>query len=69
MPASTLYQREEDYPSRIDLGKSQYGGPFTVEEVEDVKTVFRLIPVVMYVAISCNSNWIQWTDFFTVHAL
>ncbi len=29
---------EEDVPSRIDLGKTKYGGPFTVEQVEDVKT-------------------------------
>ncbi len=31
----------EDKPySRIDLGKSKYGGPFTTEQVEDVKTFF-----------------------------
>ena len=34
---------EENTPSRLDLGKEQYGGPFTTEEVEDVKTFFRLI--------------------------
>ena len=33
---------EEDIPSRLDLGKSRYGGPFTTEQVEDVKTVFRV---------------------------
>ena len=33
---------EEDIPSRIDLGKSKYGGPFTTEQVEDVKTILRL---------------------------
>ena len=33
----------EDKPfSRIDLGKSKYGGPFTTEQVEDVKTFFRI---------------------------
>ena len=32
----------EDYlPSRIDFGKRKYGGPFTTEQVEDVKTLFR----------------------------
>ena len=41
---------EEDYPSRIDLGKDKYGGPFTVEEVEDVKTILRLIPFIMCVS-------------------
>ena len=36
---------EEDIPSRIDLGKSKYGGPFTTEQVEDVKTVLRLLVI------------------------
>ena len=29
---------EDELPSRIDFGKSKYGGPFTTEQVEDVKT-------------------------------
>ena len=34
----------ENYiPSRIDLGKAKYGGPFTYEQVEDVKAMFRLL--------------------------
>ena len=37
---SALTYWEEDYPSRLLMGKSKHGGPFTVEEVEDVKTVF-----------------------------
>ena len=37
---------EEECPSRIDLGKSKYGGPFTFEEVEDVKSVLKLIPLI-----------------------
>ena len=36
---------EEDIPSRMDLGKSKYGGPFTTEQVEDVKTVLRLMVI------------------------
>ena len=43
---SALTYWEEDIPSRIDLGMNKYGGPFTVEEVEDVKTVFRLLPII-----------------------
>ena len=35
---------EDELPSRIDFGKSKYGGPFTIEQVEDVKTCLRLIP-------------------------
>ena len=36
---------EDELPSRIDFGKSKYGGPFTTEQVEDVKTFFRFLPV------------------------
>ena len=39
----------DDYPPRIDLGKSKYGGPFTEEEVENVKTFFRLLPVLFVI--------------------
>ena len=34
---------EDELPSRIDFGKSKYGGPFTTEQVEDVKTFLRLL--------------------------
>ena len=34
---------EEDEPSRINLGKSKYGGPFLEKDVESVKTFFGLI--------------------------
>ena len=37
---------EDEIPSRIDLGKSKYGGPFTTEEVEDVKTFFKILLVI-----------------------
>ena len=42
---SALTYWEEDIPSRIDLGKSKYGGPFTTEQVEDVKTILRLMVI------------------------
>ena len=35
--------------SRIDLGKSKYGGPFSTEEVESVKTFWRIVGVVIAV--------------------
>ena len=38
----------ENYlPSRINLGKHKYGGPFTTEEVEDVKALLRLLLLMM----------------------
>ena len=42
---------DEEQPTRIDFGKEKFGGPFTEEEVEDVKTVLRLIPLIM--CLSC----------------
>ena len=38
---------EDDPPSRIDFGKSKYGGPFMTEQVEDVKTFFKLLGMVI----------------------
>ena len=38
---------ENDIPSRIDLGKEKYGGPFTYEQVEDVKTMFGLLLLIV----------------------
>ena len=44
---SALTYWEESAPSRLDLGKDKYGGPFTEEEVEDVKTVLRFCPLMV----------------------
>ena len=44
---SALTYWESDIPSRIDLSKHKYGGPFTYEQVESVKTVFRLMLLMM----------------------
>ena len=40
---------EDELPSRIDFGKMKYGGPFTTEQVEDVKTVMRITPFLLIV--------------------
>ena len=40
---SALSYYQNTYPSRIDFGKIQYGGPFTNEQVEDTKTIFKLL--------------------------
>ena len=33
---------EDDIPTGLDLGKSKYGGPFTTEQVENVKAFFGI---------------------------
>ena len=38
---------EDELPSRMDLAKEKYGGPFTTEQVEDVKTFLRILQVLL----------------------
>ena len=37
----------EGPPSRLDLAKERYGGPYTTEEVEDVKSFGRILLVIL----------------------
>ena len=58
---SALTYWEEDYPSRLDLGKEKYGCPFTEEEVENVKTVLRMIPLMIcIVGLGCADE-VYWS--------
>ena len=43
---------DEEQPTRMDYGKEKFGGPFTEEEVEDVKTFLRLLPLVICLSLS-----------------
>ena len=36
---------EDEVPSGLDLGKTKYGGPFTTEQVEDVKVLYGIVKV------------------------
>jgi len=38
---------EDEIPSGLDLGKNKYGGPFTVEQVEDVKAFYGILKIVL----------------------
>ena len=38
---------EDTIPTRFDLAKSRYDGPFTTEQVEDVKTFLRILRVLL----------------------
>ena len=50
---------EDELPSRIDLGKSKYGGPFTIEQVEDVKTFLRLLVIAVIASVLVGENFVQ----------
>ena len=36
---------DDERPSRLDFGKQRFGGPFTTEQVEDVKTFLRIVVI------------------------
>ena len=38
---------EDELPSRLDLGKEKYGGPFTTEQVENVKVFFGILQLLI----------------------
>ena len=38
---------EDELPSRMDLGREKYGGPFTTEQVEDVKAFLGILQVLL----------------------
>ena len=40
---SAMTYWEDEIPGGMNLGKKKYGGPFTSEQVEDVKTFFRMV--------------------------
>ena len=47
---------DEEQPTRMDYGKEKFGGPFIEEEVEDVKTVLRLLPLVACMSIGVGTS-------------
>ena len=38
---------DNERPSRLDFAKERFGGPFTTEQVEDVKTFLRIIVILL----------------------
>ena len=47
---SAFTYSDDEEPSRLDFAKERYGGPFTTEQVEDVKTLFRILVVMVALA-------------------
>ena len=58
---------DEEEPSRLDYGKHKFGGPFTEEEVEDVKTILRLLPLFLSSFGALVANEMAYTDHFQAH--
>ena len=40
---------DDERPSRLDFAKERFGGPFTTEQVEDVKTFLRIVGILLVV--------------------
>lgn len=53
--------------SRIDLAKDKYGGPFTTEQVEDVKTTFRMLVLIVLASLLVGL-WLT-VNFYDYYAL
>ena len=51
---------EDEPPSRMDFDKSKYGGPFTTEQVEDVKTFLRLFAVILVGTVVFGMTFASW---------
>ena len=66
---SALTYWEEDIPSRMDLGKSRYGGPFTTEQVEDVKTFFRVLALSVGIFLTVVVSGIHRYDYYSAKVL
>ena len=47
---------DQEHPSRIDFGKDKFGGPFREEEVEDVKTLLRLLPLLVCLSLVVGTS-------------
>ncbi len=45
---------EDDIPTGLDLGKNKYGGPFTTEQVENVKSFFGIVVLLFNWTILCG---------------
>ncbi len=58
---------EDERPSRIDYGKQRFGGPFTTEQVEDVKVFIRMTKILTILSpiflLNLSSRIILYKDF------
>ena len=67
---SALTNWEDKKPSRIDYGKCKYGGPFTTEEVENVKKLLKLSAVLfslLGIFVCAFTIQLHWQTLVMVH--
>ena len=61
---------DNEVPSRLDFAKERFGGPFTTEQVEDVKTFFKIILVLLAIGpmfvLEISASFLV-TTVFTIH--
>ena len=56
----SAFTYSENYiPSRIDFGKHKYGGPFTTEQVEDVKMLFRSLVIAFMITAFYGTTYVE----------
>ena len=55
---------EDDIPTGLDLGKNKYGGPFTTEQVEDVKAFYGILKILFSLGITFFF-WILLLDLYS----
>ena len=66
-PSSYTYT--DGPPTRLDFGKMRYGGPFTTDEIEDVKSFWNVLAVVLsltvvpYSLAEINSSYVSDNEF------
>ena len=69
---STFTYSESYIPSRLDFAKERFGGPFTTEQVENVKTLLRILLILFVVgpafALEVPSSYFVF-PFFGLHSL
>ena len=57
-PSSFTYT-DDHTPSRLDFGKERYGGPFTTDQVENVKSFGRILAVLLSSILFCQYSLID----------
>ena len=46
-PTQCLHLLYDERPSRLDFAKERFGGPFSTEQVEDVKTLLKVVLILL----------------------